>query len=181
MKAVLKYLPFISLLIFFQVLSSCTSQVAPETSSPTDRRSAVEKTARDYFQTYAMREDWDTFLSFYTEDLQFEDAILQVNLDSLEAFKAFYDWPNPEFQKHPDYPEIFRLDDLVVNDSVAVGRGLFYPFYWQDSLFWMDWEPTFTIWLWFDDSLKISRQIDWIEYSGNVLISVGNRLEAGDY
>jgi hypothetical protein len=160
---------------------SCTSQEKSETDAFMNRRAAVEKTARDYFATYAAREDWESFLSFYADDLQFEDAILQVHLDSLEAFKAFYDWPNPGFRKHPDYPEIFKLDDLVVDDSTAVGRGVFHPFYWQDTLFSMEWDPTFTIWLWFDDSLKIHRQVDWVEYSGNVLMSVGERIEQGDY
>ncbi len=181
MKSPLKHLSLLSLVVLLKLLlSSCS---APSSSEPAaeNRILAVERTARAFFKTYAEREDWDTFLSFYAEDLDFEDAILQIHLDSLEAFKAFYDWPNPEFQKHPDYPEIFRLDDLVVDDSTAVGRGVFFPFYWQDTLFAMDWDPTFTMWLWFDDSLKIRRQIDWIEYSGDVLISVGSRLESGEY
>lgn len=179
MRRLVKHLAFYS--FFFFLLQTCSS---PSPSAPpllSDRSQKVERQARDYFKTYAIREDWDEFLSFYAADLQFEDAILQVHLDSLEAFKAFYDWPNPGFQKHPDHPEIFRLDDLVVNDSMAVGRGVFFPFYWQDTLFSMEWDPTFTIWLWFDDSMKINRQIDWVEYSGNVLKSVGERLETGDY
>lgn len=181
MKLILKHPFLLCYMLFLCWISACSSNGTSQSFSPTDRSLAIEEKARDYFKTYAIREDWEAFLSFYAEDLQFEDAILQIHLDSLEAFKAFYDWPNPGFQKHPDYPEIFRLDDLVVDDSTAVARGLFYPFYWQDTLFSMEWDPTFTIWLWFDDSLKIRRQIDWIEYSGDVLMSVGKRLEAGDY
>jgi hypothetical protein len=181
MKSIYRLLCLLSCLSSLGWMSSCTSSQSSDSSIAKARKDTIENIAEEYFETYANREDWESFLSFYAEDLKFEDAILQVHLDSLEAFKAFYDWPNPGFRKHPDYPEIFKLEDLVVDDSTAVGRGVFHPFYWQDTLFRMEWDPTFTIWLWFDDSLKIHRQVDWVEYSGNVLMSVGERIEKGDY
>ncbi len=177
MKPKIYKLCFLLFLTAICFITSCNTSIPEENK----RSEAIKDQARAYFQTYAEREDWDQFLSYYAEDLQFEDAISQIHLDSLEAFKTFYDWPNPGFKKHPEYPEIFRLDDLVANDSIAVGRGVFFPFYWQDSLFSMEWDPTFTIWLWFDENLKINRQIDWVEYSGNVLIDIGKRIEEGDY
>lgn len=73
------------------------------------------------------------------------------------------------------------MQDLVVNDHIAVGREYFTPFYWNGKLWEMEWEATFTMWLFYDEELKISRQIDWIEYSGDVLQSIGKRIEEGNY
>ena len=38
------------------------------------------------------------------------------------------------------------------------------------------WGMEFTIWLYFDENLKIVRQIDWIEYDDRVLESVIKRI-----
>ena len=69
----------------------------------------------------------------------------------------------------------------MADEEIAVGRGYFTPIYWNDKLYDMKWGATFTIWLFFDDELKIIRQIDWIEYSGDVLQSIGKRMEEGNY
>ena len=141
----------------------------------------IENLAENFFNTYMIREDWEEFLSYYADTLKFEDAVLQVSLDGLESFMEFYDWPNPDFQKHPDYPRIFELKDLVVDSNIAIGRGVFAPFYWKGILYEMEWDASFTMWLYYNEDGKIIRQIDWIEYSGDVLQSVGQRLLDGDY
>ncbi len=68
----------------------------------------------------------------------------------------------------PDQKHL-TVESLVVNDSIAVGRGHFNPFYYHNNLIDTDWGMEFTIWLYFDKDLKINRQIDWIEYDSYTL------------
>ena len=125
---------------------------------------------------YADRDDWEGFISLYSDDMAFQDIILRNSLRGKNAFKAFYNWPDTLFSKHPDYPETLVLQELVSNDSVAVGKGYFTPFYYAGALY-EDWEHMrFTMILHFDHQGKIVKHVDWIEYPPSFLKEIAERL-----
>ena len=141
------------------------------------RSQQVEMKAKEYFDTFAERTDWEKLCSFYREDLLFQDIALQLNLDSLWKFKRFYNWDGEgdSFKKLSPEQKHLNLETLAVNDSVAVARGRINPFYYNGNLVDVTWGMEFTIWLYFDQDLKIKRQIDWMEYDPFVLESVVKR------
>ena len=155
------------------LLMACSNAPTPE-AEPVSRTEQVAATARDYFTTFAERQDWEKLCSFYREDMIFEDIILQIQLDSLWQFKKFYKWDEEggNFRKLSPEQQHLTLESLVANDTLAVARGHVNPFYYYDQLIDSEWGMSFTIWLYFDDSLKISRQIDWMEYDPNVMEGV---------
>lgn len=122
----------------------------------------VEARAKAYFDTYAMREDWQTFLDFYDETLYFEDLQFRLVCTNLDSFKRFYNWQNPAFKKVDDKKPILKLDQLLVNDSTAIGIGYFDSFYWQNDYVPGPWE--FAITLTFNYKGKIIKQTDFINY-----------------
>ncbi len=164
--------PFISVLLLL-LISACSNN---QNDNPTARIQAVENQALAYFQTYADRTDWDQFCSYYRDDLHFEDVLLQLKLDSLWQFKRFYNWPDTNFSKLSPEQETLVINTLVCNDSVAVARGYFTPFIWYGQRMEPIWGMEATFWLFFDENLKIYKQIDWIEYDPNVLESVIQRV-----
>jgi hypothetical protein len=131
----------------------------------------------DFFQTFAERKDWQKLCSFYREDMVFEDVLLQLHLDSLWQFRRFYNWEDTlgGFKKLTPDQDHLTLESLVVNDSLAVGRGHFNPFYYGGQMMKNKWGMEFTIWLYFDKNQKIIHQIDWIEYDASVLQNVIER------
>ncbi len=166
-------LKYLLLLICFLTLLNC--QPTPLVSNESSRAQMVATEASVYFATFAEREDWEKLLSFYREDLIFEDVLLQLHLDSLWQFERFYNWPDTAFRKL--YPEQKHLNihNLVANDSVAVAQGVLNPFYYYGKRVDTDWGMNFTIWLYFDKGLKIYKQIDWFEYNPTVMQSVLDR------
>ncbi len=144
-----------------------------------NRTEQVEKRARNFFNTFAQREDWEKLCSFYREDMEFEDIALQLKLDSLWQFKRFYNWDGEgdNFKKLAPDQEHLTLYSLVANDSVAVARGRVNPFYYYDQMVDSEWGMEFTIWLYFDKNLKIVKQVDWMEYDPVALQSVLDRVE----
>jgi hypothetical protein len=158
----------------FLVLStySCTPVETRDKAAASAQKAKVEQVAREYFATFAEREDWEKLLSFYRYDMQFEDIMLQIKIFNKEDFKSFYNWPEGDFQKAPPDAPHLVLQTLAVNDSAAVGRGYFNPFYYNGELNEWKWGSEFTIWLFFDEQLKIKRQIDFIEYPDWILEDV---------
>jgi hypothetical protein len=105
-------------------LSSC--QAGDNHSIP--RYQAVENQALAYFATYAERTDWEAFCGFYRTDMEFEDVLLQIKLDSLWQFQRFYNWPDTNFSKLEADQKNLVITSLVCNDSVALycrGQRLF--------------------------------------------------------
>ncbi len=167
---VITYLQF----IFIIIIGSCQP---PNNVSQLTRKDKVEQVAKDFFDTFAQRKDWEKFCSFYREDLIFEDILLQIKLDSLWQFKKFYKWDEEggNFQKlTPDQKHV-EIDALVVNDSMAIGYGHLNPFYYYDKLIEEKWGMKVNFILYFDKNLKIKKQIDWIEYHDDVMESVIKR------
>ena len=162
------------LLATMVTLSACIP-----TEKPQGRQAQIESKTRDYFVTYAERKDFSKLLSFYNEDMIFHDVALQLRLDSLWKFERFYNWNDTlgNFRvAEPGGPALI-VDHLLANDSLAVVQGRFTPFYYYGQL--VD-PPTgfeMTIWLEFDENLKIIKHTDWIEYPPSMMQNVINRIE----
>ena len=139
---------------------------------------AVRKEAISYFETFSERSDWEKFLSFYREDLHFKDITLQLELDSLWKFKRFYKWDEEGERFKKMYPEQQHLNvqSLIVEGNTVAAKGHLNPFYYDGVLIDLEWGMEFTIWLRFDENLKIIEQIDWMEYDSGTLESTIQRI-----
>ena len=131
-------------------------------SAEQKRERLTKETALAYFEIYQQREDWDSLLSFYRDDIRFKDANLSYEAEGIEALKDFYNWPDTSIRKIMHEQKHLVLETMMVEDSVVVGRGRINPFFWNNEL--QEWPGDFTIWLYFDKNMKISRQIDWVRY-----------------
>ncbi|MBO6794402.1 MAG: hypothetical protein JJ895_10865 [Balneolaceae bacterium] len=120
----------------------------------------------------------DKFLSFYREDVRFKDITLQLELDSLWKFKRFYKWDEEGGRFKKLYPEQEHLNvqSLIVDGNTVAAKGHLNPFYYDDTLIDSDWGMEFTIWLTFDENLKIIEQIDWMEYDAGTLENTIQRI-----
>ena len=145
----------------------------------TSYEDTVRAMANSYFQTFAERSDWEKMCSFYREDVKFKDVMLQLDLDSLWQLKRFYKWDEEGDRFKKLFPEQKHLEviSLAVDGDLAVAKGHLNPFYYDGELIDVEWGMDFTIWLRFDDSLKIIEQIDWFEYDPIVLESTIKRCE----
>lgn len=152
----------ILIVILLIAISSCQTKI----TNTNDFEKAVRSEALKYFETFAERSDWDKFCSFYREDVHFRDITLQLDLDSLWKFKRFYKWDEEGDRFKKMFPEQKYLDlqSLVVEENTVPGKGNFNPFYYDGVLVNPEWGMEFTIWLRFDENLKIIEQIDWVEY-----------------
>ena len=155
-------------------LLSCTASSSSEESKP-NRTDLVKAKAEQYFATFSQREDWQELLSYYREDMIFEDIFLQIQLDSLWQFERFYNWPDTNFRKLSPEQQHLSIEHLVANDSTAMAYGHLNPFYWYGNLVDLDWGMQFTIILHFDEDLKIKKQVDWMEYDDKTQESVIKR------
>ena len=160
-------------LVYVILLISCSTEIKEKKETKTE---LIYQTAEAYFDTYAERKDWNKLLSFYSPQMTFEDVVLQMKLDSFSQFKKFYNWPDPGFKKLSDSQQSLVVESLVANDSMAVARGHFNPFYWHGEYIEPAWGMEFTMWLYFDENQKITRHIDWIEYDIPVWESVIKRI-----
>lgn len=161
------------LLVGLGFLLACQTQPVAETSSQEEK---VREMALAFFQTYAERQDWDKFCSFYREDLQFKDVMLQLELDSLWKFKRFYNWPDTNFAKLSPEQKHVEIHTMLVQDSVVTAYGHFNPFYWYQQKIEEPWGMEAMFVLHFDQDQKIIRQVDWIEYGPQTLQSVIDRV-----
>jgi len=153
-------------LSFIAIIISCT----PHHSSD-DFEKEVRLKAQDFFNTFAERSDWVKFCSFYSEEVQFKDVLLQLDLDSLWRLKRFYKWDEEgdRFQKLFPEQKHLTIESLAVDSNFVAGRGHLNPFYYDGNLIDTDWGMDFTIWLRFDENLKIIEQRDWFEYDSYTL------------
>lgn len=154
---------WLQLMVIFLITTGCDQTRAVKTN---DIEQAVRSEALAYFETFAERSDWDKFCSFYRADVHFKDIMLQLDLDSLWKFKRFYKWDEEgdRFKKISPTQKHLNLQSLVVEGNTVAGQGHFNPFYYDGTLINPAWGMEFTIWLRFDENLKIIEQIDWIEY-----------------
>lgn len=163
------------LIVLLLITNSCNQANSADSSN---FEHAVRNKAINYFDTFSERSDWDKFLSFYREDVRFKDITLQLELDSLWKFKRFYKWDEEgdRFKKlYPDQ-EHLNIQSLVVEGNTVAAKGHLNPFYYDGTLIDSDWGMEFTIWLTFDENLKIIEQIDWMEYDTGTLENTIQRI-----
>ena len=162
----MRLIPFSSIAMSLVFAASITIAGCEDTTSVNNtvisEGDQLQQVVDDYIATYQARDDWQGFLSFYSDSLYFLDINLKAEYHDREAFAAFYDWPNPGFKKVTADQLTFEVEDLVVADQTAIIKGRFEPFYWQGEL--QEWTDLFTIWLHFNDERKIIRQYDFIKY-----------------
>ena len=160
--------------------SGCNHTMTPKEN---ELEQAIRSKAQQYFETYAERTDWNKFCSYYREDVLFKDIILQLELDSLWKFKRFYKWDEEGDRFQKMFPEQKHLDlnSLVVEGNTAAAKGNVNPFYYDGALIDTEWGMEFTIWLRFDEDLKIIEQIDWIEYDPGVLENTIKRCKENGF
>jgi len=163
MKKSISLINSLQLIAILLITYSCNQT---KTTNANDFEQAVRSEAVEYFETFSERSDWDKFCSFYREDLHFKDIALQLDLDSLWKFKRFYKWDEEGDRFKKMYPEQkhLNLQSLVVEGNTVAARGHLNPFYYGGTLVNSEWGMEFTIWLRFDENLKIIEQIDWMEY-----------------
>lgn len=164
-------------LVLIVIVTACNSE------NKRSYEQEVRLKAKDYFNTFSERSDWEKLCSFYREDLKFKDVLLQLELDSLWKFKRFYKWDEEgdRFKKLSPDQEHLGLQSLVVEGNMAVARGRVNPFYYDGALIDSEWGMDFTIWLYFDEDLKIIEQHDWMEYDPFVLESTIKRCRENGF
>jgi len=169
--------------ILIAILLMTNSCHQTKTTNTNELEQAVRSEALKYFETFAKRSDWDKLCSFYREDVHFKDITAQLDLDSLWKFKRFYKWDEEgdRFKKMSSEQKHLDLQSLVVEGNTAVGRGRVNPYYYDGYLIDSEWGMEFTIWLRFDDNLKIVEQIDWMEYDPVTLEGIIRRCKENGF
>ncbi len=171
MKNSISQMIWLLLMAILLMANGCNQTKTPKVN---DFEQAVRSEALEYFETFAQRSDWDKFCSYYRNDLHFKDIMLQLELDSLWRFKRFYKWDEEGNRFQKLFPEQKHLDlqSLVVEGNTVVAKGNLNPFYYDGVIVDPDWGMEFTIWLRFDEDLKIMEQIDWMEYDPGTLENI---------
>lgn len=135
----------------------------------------MAQTIDAYLATYAERQDFESFLSFYSEDVVLEDIISGERIVSKSALKDFFDWNNPAYHKIEESTLI--VQSITIEKNKAVVEGYFTAFKWGDSVFEaMHFVSMFTL----NDKNKITQQTDWINYP-NTLVDFATRKNANDW
>jgi hypothetical protein len=112
----------------------------------------------------------------YDDRVQFNDVLLRAQFDNKTDFAHFYNWPDPKLKMHPDFPSVMEVQELLCSDSLAVVRGFFNPFVYDDMVFDDSDHMRFTMWLKVNKEGKIVEHIDFIEYPPSILMATAERL-----
>ncbi len=113
----------------------------------------------DYYQTYADRQDFEKFLTFYDSSMVLEDMIYGNRVEGIDNFRAFFDWPNPNFELRDSVALV--VTDQIFSSNEVVTIGYFTPFSWGG----LEVEAMhFTTILTFNTEGKIIKHVDWINY-----------------
>lgn len=119
----------------------------------------IDQIVEDYSTVYSDRIDFDKFLSFYSDSIVLEDIVNGDKLRGKRALKDFFNWNNRAFKKISPYNLV--VEQKIIEGNTAVLKGYFTKFKWGESEFG---PMYFTTMLTFDDSGKIIKQLDWVNY-----------------
>jgi len=145
---------FISLSLTLLLLS-CTA---------TEKQDSIRQEVEEYYQTYQQREDFQRFLSFYSDDVVLEDMISGDKIEGKSALAEFFNWDTPGFQKTEDQALI--ITEQIIEGNKVVTKGYFTPFQWGETRFEA---MHFTTLLTFNEQGKIIKHVDWINYPSTLL------------
>lgn len=134
------------------------------TISCTTKDNDISKTIEQYYKTYQDRNDFEKFLGFYDEKIVLEDIINADRIVGKKALEDFFDWNNPGYKK-------IAVDALVIYEQTIEGNrvvtsGYFNEFLWGEQKFEA---MHFVTILTFNQSGKIIKQVDWINYPSNLV------------
>ena len=124
----------------------------------------VEPILDDFIETYNSREDIERFLSFYDDHFVLEDIINGDRVKGKEELRNFLDWDNPDIIILDSNYVIIK--EKIIDEKMVVIKGHYSGFKWRDR----DFEAMhFTTILTFNESNKITKQVDWINYPASLV------------
>lgn len=119
------------------------------------------RVAQQFFQHYAKREDFVTFMSFYAEHAQLIDVVYGHHAQSKTEIRQFLDWQRGEFVLLKG-DNILTVSKQTSQANTVITQGYFHRFSYNGEIMgpWL-----FSIILEFDNNHKIIKQTDWINYT----------------
>ncbi len=153
------------LLILALVFTTCFQQ----------KGQPIERIVHDYYEIYNQRQDLNRFLEFYDDSIILEDIINGDRIEGKAALKNFLDWGNTDFKLLDS--NSLSVSETIIQGNQAVIKGYFTGFQWGEAKFG---PMHFTTILTFNESEKIIKQVDWINYPAN-LVDYTKRKNSNDW
>lgn len=121
----------------------------------------LSEVAKDYFNVYDSRQDFDLLMSFYHEDAQLFDIVYGNELNNKTEIRDFFAWGKGTFQSL-EGSGILTVNKQLVQKNVVVTEGYFHQFEYNGQRLgpWL-----FIIVQEFNQQNKIIKQTDWINYT----------------
>ena len=133
-------------------------------SCQTNETNPNQEIITTFYQVFNERQDLERFLDFYDDTAVLEDIINGDRIEGKQALRDFFDWSNPDFKLLQENSLVIK--EPIVNNHKAVVSGHFTPFKWGDTEFEA---MHFTTLLTLNESGKIIKQVDWINYPSNLV------------
>ena len=143
--------------------------------SCSEEESSIDKIVEDYYKTFNKRQDFNKFLSFYDEKIILEDIINGDRVIGKKELRDFFDWNNPNFKSLDSNSLI--IENIIIDKNTSVVKGYFSRFQWGHSEFE---SMHFTTILTFNESKKIVKQVDWINYP-TTLVNYNERKNSNEW
>ncbi len=142
-------------LFLLTLLTSCSS---------IEQDKKVKQITAEYYKTYQASNDFEKFIDFYAEEIELQDIINGDKIQGKEKLRDFFNWNHPELIRDDSLTLI--IDDQIFQNKKVITTGYFTPFKWGE----LEVEAMhFTTILYFNNSNKIIKQIDWINYPSYVI------------
>ncbi|SNY99430.1 nuclear transport factor 2 family protein [Flagellimonas pacifica] len=139
------------------------------------KKQNIAKTVEEYYDTFKERKDFDKFMSFYDDEVVLEDVVNADRIIGKKELTEFFDWNNPDFQKGA--ADALVIYEQIIEGNKVVTRGYYTEFLWGGTKFEA---MHFVMILTFNESGKIIKHIDWINYPSN-LIDYNNRRNSNEW
>ncbi|WP_422351465.1 nuclear transport factor 2 family protein [Flagellimonas sp.] len=136
----------------------------PLSSCQTEEPNPNKEIVAEFFKVFNKRQDFERFLDFYNDTAVLEDIINGDRIEGKQALRSFFDWSNPDFELVEESSLVVK--EITVDDNRVVVSGYFTPFKWGDTEFEA---MHFTTLLTLNESGKIIKQVDWINYPSNLV------------
>ncbi|WP_111980405.1 nuclear transport factor 2 family protein [Algibacillus agarilyticus] len=125
----------------------------------------IEMMIKEYLTQYALREDFDRFMNFYASDAVLEDIVSGDVKKGKAEIRAFLNWPDEKYEQSPSLSTLVT-ETIIVHNKQAAVKGYFMPFTY-DEVVLGPWH--FTMWFTVNDEYKITRHVDFINYTPKAL------------
>jgi hypothetical protein len=150
-----------ALTAFKPILTITTLFFVTACVSITEQPTKLELLAKDYFEVYAQRSDFNQFMAFYDDNAELRDIIYGNYLQNKTAIRHFLDWSRGSFKVKAGN-RILTVTQQTSDANIVVTEGYFHAFEYDGTLLgpWL-----FSITLEFNTKGKIIKQTDWINYT----------------